>query len=271
MVSCSAPKPATDTTTIFVSIAPLRSLVEAVVEQDFPIEVLVPAGASPETFELSPKQYIALNNAPWIFGTGLITFEQSLLTKISDHKKVIDLSRGISPIAGQCSHAHHHHTHIHGVDPHIWTSPQNLKTISQTIYETIHKRFPDSVRYTHNFNRLQERIDSLDQSVQRRIDTSGVTSFIIYHPALTYYARDYTLRQIAIEKEGKEPSAKQLAELIRTAHSEGIHTIMIQRQFPKSSVEAVAKDMQATIVEFDPLAEDLLENIDRITDIITRK
>ena len=77
--------------TVFVSIAPLKSLVQAITEQDFPIEVLVPAGASPETFEPTPRQYIALNEAQWIFHTGLIDFEQSLLTKIDHQEKLANL------------------------------------------------------------------------------------------------------------------------------------------------------------------------------------
>ena len=270
VVSCSAPR-TVDKECIYVSIAPLRALVEAIVEQDFPIEVLVPAGASPENFEPTPKQFIAVNEAQWLFSTGLIDFETTLLAKLRDQANIVDLSQEIPLIAGSCSHSHHGHHHAHGVDPHTWTAPRALKTMSRTIYETIHERYPDSVRYTQNFNRLQEKIDSLDRTVEARIKEAGVASFIIYHPALTYYARDYGLRQIAIEEEGKEPSAKRLAELIRTAHVEGIHTVLVQCQYPTSSVEAVARDMQAEVLVIDPLAEDVLENIDRITDIITRK
>ena len=271
LAACASSQPTTDSQTIYVSIAPLRSLVEAITAEDFPIEVLVPAGASPETFEPTPKQYIALNESQWIFSTGLIEFETTLLGKISARDKVIDLSRGIELIAGTCSHHHHGHTHVHGVDPHTWTSPRALKRMSQTIYETIHNEYPDSTRYTQNFNRLQERLEFLDRAIEEQITASGVEQFIVYHPALTYYARDYGLRQISIEEEGKEPSAKRLAELIRTARAEGIRTVLVQRQFPRSSVEAVADDMEAEVVEFDPLAENVIENIAHITDLITRK
>lgn len=270
VVGCSAPQTA-DKACIYVSIAPLRALVEAIVEEDFPVEVLVPAGASPENFEPTPKQFIAVNEAQWLFSTGLIDFETTLLAKLRDQANIVDLSQEIPLIAGSCSHHHHGHHHTHGVDPHTWTAPRALKTMSRMIYETIHERYPDSVRYTQNFNRLQEKIDSLDRTVEACIKEAGVASFIIYHPALTYYARDYGLRQIAIEEEGKEPSAKRLAELIRTAQAEGIHTVLVQCQYPTSSVEAVARDMQAEVIVIDPLAEDVLDNIDRITDIITRK
>lgn len=270
-VGCTTPPPQPTEPTIYVSIAPLRSLVEAITEQDFPVEVLVPAGASPENFELTPKQYIALNEAQWIFSTGLITFETTLLHKLPEGARIIDLSRGIEPIAGTCSHHHHGHAHAHGVDPHTWTSPRALQLMSRTIYEAIHDEHPDSVRYTQNFNRLQERLEALDRAIEAQITASGVEQFIVYHPALTYYARDYGLRQISIEEEGKEPSAKRLAKLIRTARAEGIRTVLVQRQFPRSSVEAVADDMEAEVVEFDPLAENVIENIAHITDLITRK
>ena len=94
-------------------------------------------------------------------------------------------------------------------------------------------------------------------------------AFIVYHPALTYYARDYGIRQEAVETDGKEPSAKRLAELIRMAREEGIHKIFYQKQFPVSVVETIARDIDARAVEFDPLREDVIANIDSITDLIT--
>ena len=258
--------------TVFVSIAPLKSLVQAITEQDFPIEVLVPAGASPETFEPTPRQYIALNEAQWIFHTGLIDFEQSLLTKIDHQEKLTNLHEGIELLAGSCSHHHSHkHPHHHGIDPHIWTSPRALQQMAATMYATIHAAYPDSVRYTANYERLQAQLIALDQRTEEQIAESGIRSFVVYHPALTYYARDYGLTQEAIEQEGKEPSARQLAALIRKARSEGVRTILYQRQFPRSSVETLAADIDAQAIEFDPLAEDIVSQIDSITSWITRR
>ena len=94
--------------------------------------------------------------------------------------------------------------------------------------------------------------------------------FIIYHPALTYYARDYGIRQEAIEADGKEPSARRLTELIRQARRDGIRRIFYQNQFPASVVEVIARDIDADYVEIDPLREDVIANIDAITDSIVR-
>ena len=100
---------------LYVSIQPLQSLVDSIVGGDFEVEVLVPAGASPETFEPTPRQFVELNEAQLIFNVGLIDFETSLLGKVEQQEKVIDLSHGIDLIEGSCSHSSHGHNHTHGV------------------------------------------------------------------------------------------------------------------------------------------------------------
>ena len=216
----------TDGEPLYVSILPLRSLVQGIVGDDFDIEVLVPPGASPETFEL---------------------------------------------IAGTCSHGSHGHTHTHGIDPHVWTSPRALQKMAENAYEAIRKAYPDSVKYETNYRLLQQELKALDERTAARIAASDVEYFIIYHPALTYYARDYGLRQIAIEADGKEPSAKQLTQIIRQAREDGVRRILYQSQFPASAVEVIARDIDAQYVEVDPLREDVIANIEEITGIITQR
>lgn len=280
LISC-APKPETDGETLCVTILPLRSLVGEIVGGDFAIDVLVLPGASPETFEPTPRQIGALNRARMIFGVGLLDFEASLLQKIENGEKVITLNRGIEPLEGTCAHAHHPdeadsgqvgvalHGHTHGIDPHIWTSPRALQRMAENAYEAIHAAWPDSAKYTENYRRLAEKLQELDRRTGEKITRSGVKAFIVYHPALTYYARDYGIRQEAVETDGKEPSAKRLAELIRAAREDGIRKILYQKQFPVSVVETIARDIDARAVEIDPLREDVIANIDSITDIIT--
>lgn len=257
--------------TLYVSILPLRSLVQGIVGDDFDIEVLVPPGASPETFEPTPRQFVGLNKARMIFNVGLIDFETTLLSKVEEQEKVVDLSHGIELIAGSCSHCSHGHTHAHGIDPHIWTSPKALQKMAASAYEAIRSAYPDSVKYETNYRHLQQELQALDKRTEEQIAGSGVEYFIIYHPALTYYARDYGLRQVAIEADGKEPSARQLTQIIRQAREDGVRRILYQNQFPASTVEVIARDIDAEYVEIDPLREDVIANIDGITGIITSK
>ena len=280
LAACT-PEPEPERETLCVSILPLRSLVGEIVGDDFRIDVLVPSGASPETFEPTPRQIVALDKARMIFGVGLLDFEVSLLQKIENREKLVILSRGIETLEGTCAHARHHdtvdggraeedaHNHAHGIDPHIWTSPRELQRMVANAYEAIHAAWPDSTKYTENYRRLSRELQELDRRTAGKIARSGVKAFIIYHPALTYYARDYGIRQEAVETDGKEPSAKRLAELIRMARREGIRQIFYQKQFPASVVETIARDMDARTVAIDPLREEVIANIDSITDLIT--
>lgn len=111
LLAACAPKQPAGENTFYVSILPLRSIVEEIVGDDFKIEVLVPPGASPETFEPTPRQFVELNKAQLIFNVGLIDFETTLLGKVGDQAKVVNLSRGIDLIAGSCSHGHDGHEH----------------------------------------------------------------------------------------------------------------------------------------------------------------
>ena len=268
-LSACSPQPASQEKTLYVSILPIRSLVKEIVGEDFRIEVLVPPGASPETFEPTPRQFIGLNEAQLVFNVGLLEFETALLDKIEDRTKIVDLSRGIVRIEGSCAHAGRNGSdHAHGVDPHVWTSPRALQRMAENAYEAIHARWPDSAKYTANHARLQEELRQLDLRTAEKIARSGIRYFIIYHPALTYYARG--LRREAVEADGKEPSAKRLTALIRQARKDGIGRILYQNQFPVSVVETIARDIGAECTEIDPLREDAIANIDSITDLIVR-
>ena len=265
-----------------VSIAPLKPLVEGILGDDFEVSVLVPLGASPETFEPTPKQLQEVESARFVFGTGLLEFEQELLHRIARNEQIINLSQGVELIEGTCSHAPHIHTadcqhnhhshhahHAHGVDPHIWCSPKSLGKMAENIHTAIATEMPDSTKYSERYTTLCIKLLELDEEVAEMCRQSPRTTFMIYHPALTYLARDYGLTQVAVENEGKEPSAKHLARIIEQARNEGIKHIFYQSEFPASSVEIICRDINATAVEINPLAEDIFANIRHIATLIT--
>ena len=254
---------------VVVTIAPLKPIVEGILGDDFEVSVLVPQGASPETFEPTPKQLREVESARFVLSTGLLEFEQELLRRIARKEQIINTSQGIELIAGKCSHAHH--KHAHGVDPHIWCSPKSLDKMARNTYNAIIREMPDSVKYKMAFNDLIIRISDLNMEVAKKCFTeeNKDKAFVIYHPALSYMARDYQLTQIAIENEGKEPSAKHLACIIEQARAKGIKHILYQSEFPASSVEIICKDIDATAVEINPLDENILDNIRHIVTLIT--
>ena len=141
--------------------------------------------------------------------------------------------------------------------------------MAENIHTAIVSEMPDSIKYAERYTTLCTKLLELDEEVSELCRQSQRTTFMIYHPALTYLARDYGLTQVAVENEGKEPSAKHLARIIEQARNEGIKHIFYQSEFPASSVEVICKDINATAVEINPLEEDIFTNIRHITTLIT--
>jgi zinc transport system substrate-binding protein len=258
---------------IVITIEPLRYIVEGIVGTEAPIEVLVPPGASPETYEPTPTQIASTERAQLIFGTGLLDFERSLLGEMPEKQAFVNLSTGVELIEGEGAHSHHgeeHHEHAHhGTDPHIWMSPKSLIIMAETTYKCIHELYPDSLSYSARYERLRDNLVALDAIVEAKIAVSSRRSFVIFHPGLTYLSRDYDLKQIALEQDGKEPSVRQLGELVDLARTERISKVLYQNEFPRSMVEVVASEIGAEPVEIDILGADVSRNILIVTDLIT--
>lgn len=270
LCSCRGDNNHTAEKTIFVSITPLKMLAEEITCGDFPVEVLVPEGASPETYDPTARQLTEANQAQLLFSTGLITFEQSLVDRIANKERIVDLSSGITLLAGSCTHnhSHSHMHHTHGIDPHIWTSPRALTTMVRTMHKRVMKLYPDSTKYDIAASRLLERIEQLDTRCQEAITASETDAFMIYHPAYTYYAHDYGIRQISVEQDGKEPSPRQLALLVEEVKRHNIKAILLQPQYSIDKVMSLAEECGIEIIVTDPLATDILSEIERLTTII---
>lgn len=269
LLGCSSRGEESSKKTIYVTITPLRALVEEITGGDYVVQTLVPKGASPETFEPTMKHLMALNDAEQVFSVGLINFEQGLVSSVKNSDRLVNLSDGIELIAGSCTHCNH--AHAHGIDPHIWTSPRALKRVVENIGLAMERVAPDSTKYRDNVDKLTHKLSALDSLCSSKIASNGVDAIMIYHPAFTYYARDYGIEQISVEQDGKEPSPRQLTSLVEKARQHNISKVLIQPQYSKDKLRALATECGAEIVEVDPLSEDIMAEIERVTTIICSK
>ena len=186
LFACHA-EPKKQQTEIVVSIAPLKYIVEQITASDFHIEVLVPAGTSPETFDPTPRQMQSVQDASLLFTTGLIEFEQNIVERLEDKSNIVSISHGIDLIEGAHSHDHdeheahsaHTHAHHHGTDPHIWTSPRELKIMAHNAHEAIMQHYPDSAKYTAAYNDFIARLEDLDTMCQQMCEASSTKAFVI--------------------------------------------------------------------------------------------
>lgn len=266
--SCNTTQPPRSNT-IYVSIAPLAYLVEQIADSTVNVEILVPETTSPETYEPTTSQIQRLSNSKAYINTGLIDFEVELnksIRGLSESLVILDLSEGVDVLSGSCSHTSHD-GHAHGIDPHTWLSPSIMHRFAERICGTLSQINPENQElYTNNLSRLTSEIDSLD----RYIRSGNINSFAIAHPSLTYYANDYGIEQIAIEIDGKEPTIAQMKQIIEDIKRRNITKIVTQKQTSAAAAQTIATETGTTIIEFDPLARDWLNNMYYITDQIAQ-
>ncbi len=271
-VSCKS-KNIKDENYVSVSVLPQKYFVEQIVKSDLKTNVMVLPGESPATYSPTPGQMKKLSESSLYLRIGHIGFEKSWISRMNNmypDMEVTDLSKGCSLIRGE-GHSHGNHFHEGGVDPHLWLSPNCVKTIADNIFNVMSDKYPSKHDiYDTNLSLFKSRIDSLDNYIKRKLKSVKRKKFLIFHPALTYFASDYGLEQIPIEFEGKNLSAKHVKSIIDIAKKDNINVVFIQRQFDRENAVVIANEIGAEIIEFDPLAENWLENMKSITDLLAK-
>ncbi|OYT46406.1 zinc ABC transporter substrate-binding protein [Candidatus Bathyarchaeota archaeon] len=236
---------------VVVTIPPQAEFVEKVGGEHLQVTVLVPPGANPHTYEPTARQMIEVAKAKIYFqvGSGIdleLTFTEKLI-KINSGIIVINCSEGIQ---------------IVDRDPHVWLSPKNAKIIVKNIYKALVQVDPENEEYyRRNMESYLKELESLDEEIRRILENLTDRCFIVYHPAWGYFARDYNLTQIPVEKEGKEPTARGLMALIDQARELNKKVIFVSPQFDRRKAETIAENIDGKVVFLDPLAKDYVNNL----------
>lgn len=248
-----------------VSILPQKYFIEALVGQKVDVNVMVPPGASPASYEPSVSQLSLLNRSALYMQIGHLGFELGWMDKIrsvNPDMEVVNLSEGIELIFGaEEDHNHgqdHGHNHGHeGADPHIWMSARNAGIMAKNMAEALSVVFPeDEAQIAVRLSALLSGLDSLDREIEDLLAGSEGRSFMIYHPALSYFARDYGLEQLSLEIEGKTPSPSHMKKLTDLGREHQVSSILIQKEFDQKNAQVLASELGAGIVTINPLDED---------------
>lgn len=243
--------------TVVVSIEPLRYFTEQIAGERVRVTTMVPGGSSPETYEPTPQQLVDLDNSLAFFRVGTLGFEQTWMAKFVENApelEVYDTSVGIEPL--YTNHQHGGRV-VKTPDPHTWTSPANARIIAANICRALCEL--DSAgapAYLRRTDSLVARIDSVDGVIRRELADVRHRTFLIYHPALAHFARDYGLRQLSVESDGREPSTASVERLVRLCRAEQVKVVLVQKEYSPSSVEQIARDIGAPVVVINPLSYD---------------
>lgn len=272
---------------VTVTIEPQRYFAEAIAGDKYSVKSMVSAGLNPENYDPTPRQMVDLGKSEAYFKIGRIGFEQAWMDKIRENNpelKIFDLSEGFDFVSDSLPAARAFHTddeedeagdstgHLHshgGVDPHLWSSLSGARQVAYNTLQAFIALDPENkAYYTQNYQTLLQDMNETAKVVHNDLDALQNRTFIIYHPALTYLAREFGLTQLSIELDGKEPSPSQLKKLIETARENGVKVVFVQQEFDKKNAELIAKETGCTLVSINPLSYDWNGEMIRISNAL---
>ncbi len=274
--ACLPAKPASsaDPIRIAVSVPPQAYFVERIGGERVEVEVMIPPGYSHVDYPLTPRQIVALSRARLYVAVGHPAFEferARIAPLLADLPgvEVVDMSRGMRLIEGHGEEhggfrGHGEHGHAGG-DPHVWVAPESVKVAARNIAAALERIDPGhAAEYRANLERFEADVAALDREIRARLANARGSAFMVYHPTWGYFADAYGLRQVAIEAEGKEPSAARLIRLIEEAKRQRVEVVFVQSGFPRKSAQVIADAVGGRVLVADPQERDWLGNLRRV-------
>ncbi|MDP8228974.1 MAG: zinc ABC transporter substrate-binding protein [Candidatus Electryoneaceae bacterium] len=257
---------------VFVCIPPQANFLKRIGGDHVKVDVLVRSGQSPHNYQPTPQQMNDLGGANLFFAIGL-PFEERLMERIqSGHQQLTVVNTDARIAKRTIAHHEDHEDNDHvAYDPHIWLLPTLIAIQAISIADALRSADPDhSEDYWNNLNQFLLDIDATDKRIRRMLEPYTGRSFYVFHPSFGYFAHHYGLRQVAVEMGGKSPTPKQLNGLIRQARAENVKVLFVQPQFDRRSAEAIAEAIDGTVTPIDPMAEDVLQNLETIAEKIAQ-
>lgn len=254
LVACSGTKEK-EHPIVTVSIQPQKFFLEKIVGDKIEVKCLLASGGNPETYEPAITHLVDLEKSEAYFCIGNIGFEAAIIDKIRANNpelKIYNNSEGIDLIVG--THGHSHDGKSLEVDPHTWSSVKNAKTIASNMYKAIADiDSSNSDYYTKRYNAFIAELDSLDRLISQMLAHKRGNAFLVWHPSLSYFARDYDLHQISIGAEGKESTVQSLQHQIEHARKDSVQIFFLQKTFDSRQAKVINEQIGAEMISINPL------------------
>lgn len=259
---------------VAVSIIPQETFVNKIAGDLVDVVVMIPPGYSPANYEPSPK-HMADFDGSLVYFTVDVAAEAHIISSVNNgHMKIVDLADHVDDVyparyfeeTDEGVVLEHDHDH-EGRDPHMWLSPKRAILMIELIKEELVILDPDN-KATYETNALDyiNEIKAVDVELTELFEQYQEKSFLIYHPSYGYFADDYDLEMISIEKEGKEATIKGIEEVIELAIEKHIKVVFYQEEFDGQQAEIVAKEIGGTTVKVAPLSGEYIKELQNIVD-----
>jgi zinc transport system substrate-binding protein len=250
------------------TIHPLQQIVSELLGQNTVVHDLLPAGASPHTYEPTPGDLHNIESAALLFFVGPNLDDWVKKFPARSTIKVLDLIPEDSliffetfpavnhPLATPADESNQVHGHHQGVDPHFWTDPLLVKVLAVNLADSLSKLFPSQRQVIgENCRRFSAQLINLDLKIRESLKSFRGKTVVQAHPFFNYYLRRYGLKSGGVVEinPGVDPTARQIKKMIDQIQRENIVAIFTQPQLPDQAARLIAEITGIPIVELDPL------------------
>ncbi len=250
LVSCrkrQQPAGQSDKPKVAASIFPLADIIRNVGGDKVTVITILPAGASPHTFEIKPETVKAAAGIKAIFkiGAGLDDWAEGVAAAVRKPPGIVDVSQGV--VLRKLPDG--------SIDPHYWLSLGNGKLIARNVAETLSELDPANTEYySANLAAYQRQLSTADIEIKEILADLPERTFATFHEAWFYFADAYGLKVAAAFEPfpGKEPTPEFLAEFTRAVKEHNVKVIFSEPQFSPEAIAQLAKDMGVKLGRLDP-------------------
>ena len=224
------------------------------------LDVLLPLGADPHSFNPSPKDVAKIADADVVFanGGGLEAFLNILIESANAESKVVYVSEGIDFLefdGDDHGDEEEGEDHAENVDPHTWTDPNNVMVWVENILRALSKQDPrNEAYYQANAEKYDVELKELDSWILTRVDQipNQDRKLVTDHALFGYFVEEYGFEQIGALIPGfstlSEPTAKELAEIEDAIQMFRVKAIFVGRTVNPSLADRVATDTGVRLV-----------------------
>lgn len=244
---------------VIVSVPPQATFVERIAGERVTVEVMIPPGANPHLYEPGMRRTRSLSMAPLYIAVGhpRLTFERAWLPELGRANPEMRLIRS----GAGCRFLPD--------DPHMWLAPSCADRMAASTARALQELLPEfGEEFRRRRDELTDEIARVDREIAARLAPYRGRSFLVFHPAWEYFAREYGLRQRAIGGGAREPNPAELASLLRDVRGEGISAVFAQPQMSREAVDLVAGELGVEVRTIDPLEADWSANLLRVSEAL---
>ena len=275
--------------TVAVTIVPQIEMLEAIAGERVEVVEMIPKGFSPANYSPSPSEMRAFSEAGIYFSIGVPADMQNILPR-AEERSDLEVVKLFEKIEAKYPHryfgeedadehhedgdhdedvdnddADHGHSHAGGRDPHIWLSPARASYMVEIMRDELIELLPEyEAEFKENTDQYLEKLAAVDRKNKELLSSYKGEAILVYHPSFGYFTEHYGLKMLSIEKDGKEPGPQHLQEIIENAKEQGIQNVFYQAEIDSAKTRAVAEELDGEIVQFNPLAENYIENLEKM-------